>query len=157
MDYFTIARVIHVLSIVIWIGGVTMVTMVIIPAVKNMSSKKDKIDTFEIIEGRFALIAKVTTIISAITGFYMIYRLDAWERYLELKYWWIHAMTIVWFLFTMVLFVLEPYVLHKLYLKYANKNPNKTFNFIQKLHWFLLFISLVAITGAVAGSHGWLL
>ena len=84
----------------------------------------------------------------------MIYELDAWERYLELKYWWIHAMTIVWILFTVVLFVLEPYLLNRLFKKYANENPGKTFSFIQKFHWVLLTLSMITIAGAIAGSHG---
>jgi uncharacterized membrane protein len=154
MEYFTIARVIHILAVVIWIGGVAMVTTVILPAVKRMSSKKDKIDTFETLEGRFSIQAKVTTLLTAITGFYMMYELDAWSRYSEMKYWWITAMTIVWVLFTVVLFILEPFLLHRLYKKYANKNPDKTFAFIQKFHWVLLTVSLVTIAGAVAGSHG---
>lgn len=154
MEYFTLARIIHIIAIVIWIGGVAMVTMVIIPAVRKMSSKEDKINSFEKIEGRFSLIAKITTVIAALTGFYMIYFLDAWERYLSIKYWWFHAMTLVWVLFTIVLFFLEPFVLNKLYFKYANKNPDKTFRIIQKAHWVLLLISFAAIAGAVAGSHG---
>lgn len=154
MEYFTLARIIHIIAIVIWIGGVAMVTMVIIPAVRKMSSKEDKINSFEKIEGRFSLIAKITTVVTALTGFYMIYFLDAWERYLSIKYWWFHAMTLVWVLFTIVLFFLEPFVLNKLYFKYANKNPDKTFRIIQKAHWVLLFISFAAIAGAVAGSHG---
>ena len=154
MEYFTLARVIHVLAVVLWIGGVAMVTTVIIPAVKRMKSKENKVDTFEIIEGRFSLQAKITTVITAITGFYMINELDAWDRYLDPKYWWVTAMTIVWLLFTIVLFILEPFVLNKLYKKYAAQDADKTFAFIQKFHWVLLTLSLITIVGAVAGSHG---
>tara|TARA_R110002050_G_scaffold109799_1_gene221350 strand:- start:79109 stop:79594 length:486 start_codon:yes stop_codon:yes gene_type:complete len=154
VEYFTLARVIHVVAVVIWIGGVAMVTTVILPAVKKMQSKRDKIDTFESLEGRFSLQAKVTTVLTAITGFYMIYELDAWHRYTESKYWWVTAMTLVWVLFTVVLFILEPFILHKLYKKYADKDPEKTFAFIQKFHWVLLSVSLLTIIGAVAGSHG---
>jgi uncharacterized membrane protein len=154
MRYFTLARVIHVLAVVLWIGGVAMVTTVILPAVKRMKSKKDKIDTFEQIEGKFSLQAKITTLLTAISGFYMIYELDAWDRYYQLKYWWVTAMTLVWVLFSVVLFILEPFVLHKLYKKYSEKDPDKTFNFIQRFHWVLLTISLITLVGAVAGSHG---
>lgn len=155
MEYITLARVIHVLSVVLWIGGVAMVTTVIIPAIKRMNSKEKKIDVFENIESRFALQAKITTLLTAITGFYMLYKLDAWDRYFEFKYWWIHAMTIIWVLFTLVLYVLEPLILHKLFKKYAEDNPDKTFNFIHKFHWVLLLLSLITTAGAVAGSHGW--
>ena len=155
MEYFTLARVIHILAVILWIGGVAMVTTVIIPAVKSMKSKEDKIETFEKIEGRFAIQAKITTLITALSGFYMLYEMNAWGHYLDIKFWWIHAMTIVWILFTLVLFVLEPIVLHKLFKKYAVENPEKTFKFIHRAHWVLLTLSLIAIIGAIAGSHGW--
>lgn len=155
MEYITFARVLHVLAVVLWIGGVAMVTTVLIPAIKKLKSKEDQIHTFEQIEGRFALQAKITTLITAITGFYMMYELDAWDRYLDVRYWWIHAMTIVWAIFTIVLYVLEPLVLHKLFKKYAQLNPEKTFNFMHRAHWVLLLLSLITIFGAVAGSHGW--
>ena len=156
LETFTLARVIHILSIVIWIGGVSMVTTVIIPSIKRLESKDDKINTFERIEGKFAIQAKITTLLTAITGFYMIYRLDAWDRYLDISYWWIHAMTLVWLLFTVILFILEPYYLHKLFRKYATDKPDKAFRIIQRAHWVLLSISLITILGSVAGSHGWL-
>lgn len=72
-----------------------MVTTVIIPSIKKLESKDDKINTFERIEVRFAIQAKITTLFTTITGFYMLYRLEAWDRYLDLSYWWIHAMTLV--------------------------------------------------------------
>lgn len=155
MEYFTLARVIHILAVILWIGGVSMVTTVIIPAIKKISSKEDQIKTFEQIEGRFAIQAKVTTLITGITGFYMLYALDAWDRYFEFKFWWLHAMTLVWVIFTIVLYVLEPLILHRLFKKYVEKNPSKTFSIIHKAHWFLLLLSLITTAGAVAGSHGW--
>ena len=155
MEYFTLARVVHVLAVVLWIGGVAMVTTVIIPAVKRMKSKEEQIETFEKIEGRFALQAKITTLLTGLSGFYMLYSLNAWERYFDYKFWWLHAMTLVWIIFSLVLYVLEPLLLHKLFKKYAMENPNKTFNFMHKAHWFLLILSLITTAGAVAGSHGW--
>ncbi|MCP4484539.1 MAG: hypothetical protein GY823_08275 [Flavobacteriaceae bacterium] len=155
MEDYVFARVLHVIAVVLWIGGVAMVTTVIIPAVKKMSSKEDQIKTFEQIEGRFALQAKVTTLITGLTGFYMISVLDAWDRYFELKYWWIHAMTLVWILFTLVLYILEPLLLHKLFKKYVKENPARTFSIMHRVHWILLMLSLITTAGAVAGCHGW--
>lgn len=157
MEYITFARVIHVLAIVLWIGGVAMVTTVILPAVRKMKSKEERMETFEKIEGRFALQAKIATVITALSGFYMLYAMNAWDRYQNYKFWWLHAMTFVWLVFTLILFVFEPYILHKLFKKYALKNPDKTYRFIQRAHWVLLIISLITIFGAVAGSHGWLI
>lgn len=155
MEYFTFARVIHVLAVVMWIGGVSMVTTVIIPAVKNLKSKEEQIETFERLEGRFSLQAKITTLLTAISGFYMMYELNAWSRLLDLGFWWIHAMILVWLIFTIVLFVLEPFFLHKLFRKYAEKDPGKAFLIMHRAHWLLLLLSLITIFGAVAGSHGW--
>ena len=154
MEDYVFARVLHVIAVVLWIGGVAMVTTVIIPAVKKMKAKEDQIKTFEQIEGRFAIQAKITTLITGITGFYMIYVLDAWDRYFEIKFWWLHAMTLVWILFTLVLYVLEPLILHKLFKKYVEENPTRAFNIIHRVHWFLLLLSLITTAGVVAGSHG---
>src|SRR5690606_20878812 len=95
MEDLTLARVIHIVAVVLWIGGVAMVTTVIIPAVKKMKTKEDQLKTFEEIEGRFALQAKITTLLTGLSGFYMLYKLDAWNRYLDYRFWWIHAMTLV--------------------------------------------------------------
>ncbi len=157
MEYLTLARVIHILAVILWIGGVAMVTTVIIPAVKNIKSKEEQIETFEKIEGRFAIQAKVTTLLTGLSGFYMLYALDAWDRYFDFKFWWLHAMTLVWIIFSVVLYILEPFVLHKLFKKYAIENPEKTFSIMHKAHWILLILSLITTAGAVAGSHGWYL
>ena len=154
MEYFTLARVIHVLAVILWIGGVAMVTTVLIPAIKRMKSKEEQIGTFEKIEGKFAVQAKITTLLTGITGFYMLYELDAWNRYLDYRYWWIHAMTLVWFVFSLILYVLEPLVLHRVFRKYATLNPERTFRIMHRVHWILLVISLITTAGAVAGSHG---
>ena len=157
MEYLTLARVLHILAVVLWIGGVAMVTTVIIPAVKKLRSKEEQIETFERLEGRFSFQAKVTTLITAITGFYMLHVLNAWNRLLDLRFWWIHAMILVWLLFTIVLFVLEPFLLHKIFRKYANEDPGRAFRIMHRAHWVLLLLSLITIFGAVAGSHGWYL
>ncbi|MCG8577160.1 MAG: hypothetical protein MI810_19920 [Flavobacteriales bacterium] len=154
-ELYTLARVLHVLAVILWIGGVAMVTTVLIPAIKRMVSKEEQIQTFEKIEGRFSLQAKITTLVTGITGFYMLYALDGWDRYFDYRFWWIHAMTLVWIIFSLVLYVLEPLLLHKIFRKYAEQNPEKTFKIMHRAHWFLLLLSLITTAGAVAGSHGW--
>ena len=155
METFSFARVLHVIAVILWIGGVAMVTTVLIPAIKKLKSKEEQIKTFEQIEGRFALQAKITTLITGLTGFYMMYELNAWDRYLDYRYWWIHAMTLIWVIFSLILYVLEPFVLHKIFRRYAEKDPAKTFSFMHSMHWILLLLSLITTAGAVAGSHGW--
>lgn len=154
MEAITWARIIHILAVVVWIGGVAMVTMVIIPAVKKFKSGEDSITTFENIEGKFSGIAKIATVLTALSGFYMLYEMNAWNRYLDLSFWWIHAMTLIWIIFTLILFVLEPLLLHRIFRKYVERDPERTFRIMHRAHWILLVLSLITIIGAVAGSHG---
>jgi uncharacterized membrane protein len=154
MDDIAIARGLHVLAVVVWIGGVAMVTSVILPAVRRLSSPEERIALFEKIEGRFAIHARIATALAAMTGLYMVYRLDLWERFLDLSHWWMHAMVAIWGVFTLVLFVLEPLVLHRWFNERARRDPDGTFRLVQRFHWVLLTVSLATTFFAVAGSHG---
>lgn len=156
MNEFVFARVLHVLGVVLWIGGVAMVTTVLLPAVAQMKSTAERVEFFERIERRFATQARFTTLLVGLSGFYMVHLLDAWSRFAELRFWWMHAMVLVWLMFTLMLFVLEPLVLQRQLKQRAQRYPEKTFARIQRMHWLLLSLSLIAVAGAVAGSHGWM-
>ena len=58
----------------------------------------------------------------------------------------------VWFAFTLMLFVLEPLVIHRRMA--ASPDPAGDFRRMQHMHKILLFVSLMATIGAVGGSHG---
>jgi uncharacterized membrane protein len=154
MDDVTIALAIHVLAVVLWIGGVAMVTTVLLPAVRQFKSAEERIAFFETIERRFAWQARGTTLLAGASGFYMVYRLNLWSRFLTVEYWWLSAMVAVWLLFTLMLFIIEPLFLHREFASSARRAPENTFARVQRLHWVLLMLSLVTIFGAVAGSHG---
>ena len=87
----------------------------------------------------------------------MVYILDAWSRFTELRYWWMHAMVIVWLLFMLLLYVLEPLVLHRRVKNQVQHTPIKILAMIQRTHWVLLSLSLITVIGATAGSHSWML
>lgn len=157
MNEFAFARVLHVLGVVAWIGGVAMVTTVLLPASAQLKSAAERVAFFEQIERRFANQARFTTLLTGLSGFYMVHLLDAWSRFAELRFWWMHAMVLVWLIFSLMLFVLEPLLLHRRLKQRAQHEPEKTFALIQRMHWLLLSLSLIAVAGAVAGSHGWML
>ena len=54
----------------------------------------------------------------------------------------------------LMLFVLEPFVLHKLFQTHARRDPLGPMARIQRVHVVLLTVSLIVVVGAVAGSHG---
>jgi uncharacterized membrane protein len=154
LDDVTIARAIHVLAIVFWIGGVAMVTTVLLPAVRRFKSADEQVAFFEAVEGRFASQSRLSTLLAGLSGFYMVARLDLWDRFALASFWWMDAMVLVWLIFTAMLFIAEPLILHRWFLARAKRAPENTFRLIQRLHWTLLTLSLVTILGAVAGAHG---
>ena len=153
MDELTLARAVHVVAVVAWIGGVYLVTMVVLPAVRGLTQPEDRIKTFEDIESRFGWHARVITLVAGASGFYMVYRLDAWGHYASLAYWWLHAMTLIWALFTLVLFILEPLFLHAWFIGRARQAPEQTFGLVTRFHQILLAASLITVFGAVMGAH----
>lgn len=156
MDDLLVARALHVLGVVLWIGGVAMVTTVLLPAVKAFKSPTERVAFFEAVEARFASQARYTTVLVGATGFYMTHLLGLWERFLSPSYWWMHGMVFVWLVFTLMLFVLEPLFLHRWFQTRAQRDPAGTFRLVFGLHVFLLSISLITVMGVVAGAHGWL-
>ncbi len=154
MDELTVARALHVLGVVLWIGGVGFVTTVLLPAVERMKTPEERVAFFEAIEGRFAWQARGTTLLVGATGFYITAAWDLWDRFHDMAFWWMHAMVFVWLVFSLMLFVAEPLFLHRWFHQQAERNPERTFRLIRYLHWVLLTISLVTVLGAVAGSHG---
>ncbi|MGF1639781.1 MAG: hypothetical protein ACFCUO_02410 [Rhodospirillales bacterium] len=154
MDDIAIARALHVAGVVLWIGGVAFVTTVLLPAVRRMTSPEERVAFFEAIERRFAWQARATTVLVGATGFYITAVWDLWDRFLDAGYWWMHAMVLVWAIFTAMLFVAEPLFLDRWFRRAARQRPEATFRLIEHLHWLLLTLSLVAVVGATAGSHG---
>lgn len=154
IDVFVLARAVHVLGVVLWIGGVAFVTLILLPALKTIADGEQRLSLFEQLEGRFANQARIVTVITGVAGFCMVEFMDVWQRYQLVEYWWMHLMTFIWAIFTLVLFVLEPLVLHRVFHKKATQDSDRAFNLIHRMHKILLSLSLLAVFGAVAGSHG---
>lgn len=153
MDIFILARALHILGVVLWIGGVSFVTLVLIPAIMRLDSDENQYLFFEKIEHRFAWQAKISTLLTGVTGFYMIHELDVWSRFMSIEFWWMHAMVFVWLVFTVMLFILEPFFLHKVFREQSIKHPKTFMNKVYRLHLFLLSISLITIIGAMLATH----
>ena len=153
-NYFVLARALHVVGVVLWIGGVAFVTTTLIPSLREMADADQRLPLFEKLEGKFAFQAKLVTLITGLTGFYMLEYMGAWDRYQQVQFWWIHLMTLIWLIFTLVLFVLEPLFLHRRFKEMANENSDRAFALLHRMHIILLVLSLVAVFGTVAGAHG---
>lgn len=157
MDELIFARVLHILGVVLWIGGVAMVTTVLLPTLARMQSATEAMVFFEQFRRRFAAQARFSTLFVGITGFYMVHVLDAWQRFTQWQYWWMHTMVLVWLLFSIMLFVMEPRSRRRQAGAVQQNISTEMFTRIQRKHLVLLLLSLITIAGAVAGSHGWLI
>lgn len=154
MDAITVARALHVLAVVHWIGGVAMVTLVLLPGIRRHVAVEQRLALFEMIEGRFAGQARISTLVAGLTGFYMTHELGVWYRFAEPGFWWMHAMVVVWAIFSFVLYVAEPLFLHRWFHEQATRDPERTFRLVQRMHVVLLTVSLVTVGAAVLGAHG---
>ena len=154
MEFTAAARALHVIAIVHWIGGVSFVTLALLPGLMNGVPASERLHEFEMIENRFAGQARVSTMLAGLSGFYMTYEYDAWHRLSDLQFWWMHAMIVIWAMFTVVLYVAEPLFLHRWLHDRASRDPEGTFRLVRRLHVGLLVASTVTIVAAVLGAHG---
>jgi uncharacterized membrane protein len=152
MDDFAVARVLHVLAVLFWIGGVAFVTLVLLPWVKREHDPDDRLAAFHSVEGRFAPQARLWVGLAGLSGLWMIYRADLWSRFADARFWWMHAMVLVWLAFAVILYLAEPLALHRRMKQSAT--PSADFRRLVLGHRILLTLSLIALVGAVGGSHG---
>lgn len=152
MEDFVIARVLHVLAVLMWIGGVAFVTTVVMPAIRRQHEPADRLGAFHRIEGRFAPQARFWVLLAGVSGFWMVYRAQMWDRFVDPHFWWMHAMVVVWAIFMAMLFLIEPLFLHRRMEESAT--PAADFARMERMHRVLLALAIVTLLGAVAGSHG---
>jgi len=79
----------------------------IAPLVRDLHTAVERVIFFETVERRFCKQARFTTVLAGLSGLYMLVRLDLWDRFMSLEYWWMHAMVAVGLVFTLMLFVAE--------------------------------------------------
>jgi uncharacterized membrane protein len=152
MDELVLVRIVHVVAVLFWIGGVGFVTWVIIPAITASEPPEGRLAKFHLIEGRFAAQARIWVLLAGASGFWLLHRADMWSRFADLHFWWMHAMVALWSIFALMLFVLEPLLLHRRMA--ASHTPEADFRRMARLHHILIVFAIITLIGAVGGSHG---
>ena len=150
----TIARIIHVLSVVLWIGGVGFVTTVLFPAVRRAHAPQDRLAAFLRFEEGFSWQARISVALAGLSGLYMAARLDAWSRFATPGGWWLDAMAALWAVFALMLYVIEPLALHRLEQTVADDASGARFDRMEWCHRIMLALSLITVLAAVGGAHG---
>ena len=85
----------------------------------------------------------------------MVARLSLWDRFDTIEFWWMHAMVLVWLIFSLILFVGEPLIVGRS--KGVDAVRGTIVGRIYVVHWLLLMLATITIVAAVAGSQGMLL
>lgn len=152
MEGVAIALALHVLAIVLWIGGVGFVTLALLPALRRIDDVPQRLLLFEALERRFSRVAGTGILLAGATGLYLVIRLNTWTWFARLRFWWLDAMVLVWLLFAALLFVLEPLWLHRRFREWAVRSPEEAFTTAERFHWIMLILAVLTILGAVAGA-----
>ena len=153
IDDIEVARALHVLFVAHWIGGVAFVTLVALPLARSKSDSRVGFALFESIENRFAAQVRWSIPLAGLTGLWMTWRLGLWSLFASPAYWWLDAMAILWTLFVVIVFVVEP-LAHRRLAAEAARDPAGVLRRLFRVHLVLLTAASVTILGAVAGTHG---
>jgi uncharacterized membrane protein len=154
LDDLALARAVHVLALVHWIGGVAAVTTIVLPRARAMRDAGAAMQAFEDFERRFAAQARVSVLLAGASGLYMVARLDAWDLFRHAAFWWLQLMLAVWLVFALMIYVLEPLAVHRLFHDYALRDRERAFAWAIWLHAVALAVSALAIAAGVLGAHG---
>ncbi len=148
-----ILTAIHVLGVVIWIGGVAFVTMVVFPMIMRMEGSIEKMIFFQGVEHRFAKIAKISVGVVGVTGAWLLSLTGEWEMLFSAPGIGPTLMVIVWTLYVLVL-LFESRLFKLIFRGEAQQDTSKVFVRLSAFHWVVLGLSLLAVSVGVWAGHG---
>ena len=156
---FTLIHIIHLITVIIWIGGLSFITIIVIPMLISWDDPLQKALTFQSIEHRFAPVARVYNVITGVTGFVMVY-LTGWHKlYLTSKGLPLLIMTLIWLVWFVMLFGLEPLIVKKMLDRMVKSGVKMeieaVFARMNIMHWVLLILSLIGSTAGIIFAHGY--
>ncbi|HEB01878.1 MAG TPA: hypothetical protein ENI12_01445 [Nitrospirae bacterium] len=147
---------IHVVTVLMWIGGVGFVTVVVFPMLLRMDDTLEMVLMFHRMENRFARHAKVYIWIVGITGFLMLYLEGRFAGLWSMDNLGILVMIGAWAFYLLVL-TFEKKIFGIVFGKPEEMDGKKVFRMLTGFHWVVLGVSLLAVFLGVWQGHGGLL
>ncbi|MEO5361294.1 MAG: hypothetical protein H7843_12755 [Nitrospirota bacterium] len=143
---------VHIVSVVVWIGGVVFVTIVVFPIIMRMEDSMEKVMFFQGTERRFASIAKVSVVVAGVTG---VLLLQLEQRWGELFTWAGIGPTVMLLLWAMFVFILlfESSIFNFLFGGTAQHDTKKIFRILTTAHWVVMLVSLMVIAIGIYANH----
>ena len=144
---------IHVVTIVLWIGGGSFVTIIVFPMLLRMEGSLEKVMFFQGVEHRFAKLAKIYVAIAGVTGFLILYLNNGYSLLFTREGIGLTLMLIAWVFYVLVL-LFEKKIFLKLFSQPEKLDTSQIFFRLSAFHWFVLGISLLAVAAGVWQGHG---
>jgi uncharacterized membrane protein len=149
----TILLIIHVICVIIWIGGVAFVTTVIFPMMYRTEGSLEKALLFQGVEHRFSGMVKWLIALVGATGFWMLSVKYGFAVLGQARGLGIVIMIFAWGIYTTVL-ISERKIFGRIFADPEKIDMNKALRMINVMHWVLLVISFSAVAGGVWFGHG---
>ncbi len=153
---FTISLLIHIIFVVLWIGGVGFITIVLFPMIGKTAQPLEKVLLFQRVEHRYSRLARAYSLIVGATGLLNLHFMGGFSILFTGYAKGITFMFIVWVIWVLLLFGLEPIVIKRI-LRDAQEGRmdiDTVFKRMNVFHWVLLTLSFLAIAGGVLFAHG---
>ncbi|MCG6551565.1 MAG: hypothetical protein L7F77_04505 [Candidatus Magnetominusculus sp. LBB02] len=143
---------VHVVAVVVWIGGVVFVTTVVFPMIMRMEDSMEKVIFFQGTERRFAKIAKICVVIAGITGALLLQLEHRWSSLFSLDGIGPTLMLLLWTMFVFML-LFEAEVFNFLFSGSAQHDTKKIFRKLTVAHWVIMLVSLTVIAVGILANH----
>jgi uncharacterized membrane protein len=144
---------IHVLGVIIWIGGVAFVTMIVFPMIMRTEGSLEQVLFFQGIEHRFAKIAKLCVLVVGLTGVLLLYLMGMWSLLFTRYGIAPTLMLLVWTFYVLVL-LFEAKLFKVIFRGEVQQDMAKIFFRLSVFHWVVLGLSLLAVVVGVLAGHG---
>lgn len=155
---FTVMLIIHVLAVILWIGGLAFVTILIFPSLYKMQEALQKVLFFQRIEHRFAPLARIYSATVGITGIVMLVHTGWYKLLFTREGLFLTIMFLIWVMWIVMLFGLEPLVIKRMLARMAKSGEkmeiDSVFKRMNVMQWVLLFVSMVAAACGIMFAHG---
>lgn len=144
---------VHVVTIVLWIGGVAFVTMIIFPMLVKMEDSLEKVLMFQRIENTFAKQARVYAWTAGITGSILLYLTGQHRMLFTMHGLAVTVMLLIWLVYTIVL-TFEKKIFSLLFSQPEKLDAAQIFVRLNTFHWVILILSLGTVFVGVWAGHG---
>lgn len=148
----TVLLIIHVIGVIIWIGGVAFVTTVIFPMMYRTEGSLEKALLFQRVEHRFAGMVRWLIVMVGATGFWILADQYGFGILFQARGLGILIMIVAWSFYAGVL-LSERKIFARIFADPERIDMDRALKIINAMHWFLLTISFTAVAAGVWFGH----